>query len=82
MILDQNGTPVWYQKTAGPGAFNVTPLARNASSWASSSGPGFGTDANAAFNVYHLGTGTTERLKAPTPPLDFHEFVPLLTVIV
>ena len=25
MILDSNGTPVWYQKTAGQGAINVTP---------------------------------------------------------
>jgi len=76
MILDQNGTPVWYQKTARPGAINVNSFARNTVSWTSSLGPGFGIDTTEAFNVYDLETGTTQRLMPPSPPLDFHEFLP------
>jgi hypothetical protein len=77
IVLDQNATPVWYQKTARPGAINVDSFARNTISWTSSSGPGFGTDPSAAFSVYDLETGTTQRLRSPTPPLDFHELQPL-----
>lgn len=77
IILDQNGTPVWYQKTAGPATFNVTPLARNEVAWALGPGQGFGTDAGGAFTVYDLATKETRRLKTPTPPVDFHELLPL-----
>jgi arylsulfotransferase ASST/IPT/TIG domain-containing protein len=77
MILNSHGTPVWYQKTAGPGAINVTPVAHNIITWASDAGPGFGTDPTDAFNLYDLATQATHRLTAPTPPLDFHELLPL-----
>ena len=40
MILDSNGTPVWYQKTAGEGAINVTPVAKDVAAWTSNPGPG------------------------------------------
>ena len=77
MILDSNGTPVWYQKTAGQGAINVTPLARNVVAWASNPGPGFGTDPDSAFSVYDFSTQQTAQLRTPVPPLDFHELLPL-----
>jgi hypothetical protein len=77
MILDQNGTPVWYQKTAGQGAIDVTPLARNTIAWTSNPGPGFGTDPEGFFSVFDLTTQATRRLKTPEPPLDFHELLPL-----
>src|SRR5207245_9460626 len=77
MILDQNGTPVWYQKTAGLGAVDVTPLAHNTAAWTTNPGPGFGTDPDAAFSVYDLATQTTQMLRTPTRPLAFHELVPL-----
>jgi hypothetical protein len=77
MILDSNGTPVWYQKTAGQGAINVTPVARNSIAWASNPGPGFGTDPGKAFGVYDLGTQETRQLTTPAQPLDFHELLPL-----
>lgn len=77
MILDSNGTPVWYQKTAGQGAINVTPLAKNVAAWSSDPGPGFGTDPDAAFTIYDLSTQQTRRLTTSTKPLDFHELLPL-----
>jgi hypothetical protein len=39
MILDSNGTPVWYQRTSGLGAINVTPVAKNVAAWSSNPGP-------------------------------------------
>jgi hypothetical protein len=77
MILDSNGTPVWYQRTAGQGAINVTPVAKNVVAWASDPGPGFGTDPNSAFTVYNLETQQSFQLRTATKPLDFHELLPL-----
>jgi Arylsulfotransferase (ASST)/IPT/TIG domain len=77
MILDSNGTPVWYQRTSGQGAINVTPLAKNVVAWASDPGPGFGTDPHSAFTVYNLSTQQTFQLRTATKPLDFHELLPL-----
>jgi hypothetical protein len=79
MILDRNGTPVWYQKTAGEGAINVTPLARNTVAWTSipTRGTGFGSDPGGFFSAYDLATQTTRRLKTREPPLDFHDLLPL-----
>lgn len=77
MILDSNGTPVWYQKTADQGAINVTPLAPNVVAWASEPGQGFGTDPDSAFSVYDFTTQRTAQLTTPVPPLDFHELLPL-----
>jgi hypothetical protein len=77
MILDSNGTPVWYQRTSGQGAINVTPVTRNVVAWTTNPGPGFGTDADAAFSVFGLATQQTERLSARPGPLDPHELLPL-----
>jgi hypothetical protein len=77
MILDSNGTPVWYQKTAGQGAINVTPVSKNLAAWSSNPGPGFGTDPHGAFSVFNLLTKRTRPLRTPTRPLDFHELRPL-----
>jgi hypothetical protein len=77
MILDSNGTPVWYQRTSGQGAINVTPVAKNVVAWASDPGPGFGTDPNSAFTVYDLATQQSSQLSTATKPLDFHELLPL-----
>jgi arylsulfotransferase ASST len=72
MVLDNNGTPVWYRKSASPGVFDVTQLADGTIAWASGSG-GFGTDPNAAFEDFNLMTGATLWIKAPVSPMDFHE---------
>ena len=77
MILDSNGTPVWYQKTAGRARSTSRPLARNVAAWTSNSGPGFGADPDAAFSVYDLSTQQTRRLSPPVRPLDPHELLPL-----
>src|SRR4029077_561435 len=53
MVLDNNGTPVWYRKPAGTGAINVTPLPNNEIAWASDVGPGFGTNPLGAFEVFN-----------------------------
>src|SRR5262249_18725146 len=45
--------------------------------WTSDPGPGFGTDPHGAFSVYDLATQKTRRLGTASPPLDFHELLPL-----
>jgi Arylsulfotransferase (ASST)/IPT/TIG domain len=77
MILDSNGTPVWYQRTSGSGAIDVTPVAKNVAAWASNPGPGFGTDPNSAFDLFNFSTEETSRLRTSTRPLDFHELLAL-----
>ncbi len=73
MVLDNNGTPVWYRQSSGHNVLNVTLLADGTIAWATSAGPGFGVSPNAAFEDYDLVTGTTRFLKAPITPTDFHE---------
>jgi hypothetical protein len=72
MVLDDNGTPVWYRRSASPGVFDVTLLADGTIAWASGGG-GIGTDPNAAFEDFNLESAATMWLKAPVPPMDFHE---------
>lgn len=79
MILDNNGTPVWYQAAPG-GAINVTLLPGNNLAWAPSLGPGVGADPNGAFRLYKLDTQTTSSVRTfPTPPAptDPHELLQL-----
>ena len=73
MVLDSNGTPVWYRKSGGLNAVNVTPLPDGSLAWVSDAQQGFGVDPNARFEDYNLATQTTTFLAAPEPPLDFHE---------
>jgi Arylsulfotransferase (ASST) len=69
MVLDNNGTPVWYRKPASPDVFDVTLLSDGTIACASY---GAGSP-NAAFEAFNLETTATRWLKAPVPPMDFHE---------
>src|SRR5205823_8990606 len=69
MVLDNNGTPVWYRKPVGHNAVNVTSLGDGKIAWLSSAGVG--------FEVYNLGTEATKWLAAPIAPTDAHELLPL-----
>ena len=77
MILDTNGTPVWYHSANQWGAINVTPLGTNELAYMSATTPvGFGTDPANVFDVYHLDTGQRTQIhtvKRVTNPTDFHE---------
>jgi len=64
MVLDANGTPVWYRKIAGRFAYDITPLADGTIAWT----PGGG-----AFEDYNLRTEATRFFAAPIPPTDPHE---------
>lgn len=65
MVLDNNGTPVWFRKTSGIGAIDVTPLPSNTIAWIS-----FG---DRGFYLHSLNSGTTSIVAAATPPTDIHE---------
>ncbi|MGI8608628.1 MAG: arylsulfotransferase family protein [Candidatus Dormibacteria bacterium] len=79
MILDQNGTPVWYRNTPG-GAIDVVPLGSapyNRVAWAPSLGPGVGANIQGAFNVVQLDNDATSTIAAPVQPTDQHELLQL-----
>jgi hypothetical protein len=71
MVLDANGTPVWYRKPAGQSAFDVTPLTDSTIAWKST------LPAWPSFEEYNLKTQTTRFLVAPIPPTDLHELEPM-----
>jgi Arylsulfotransferase (ASST) len=72
MVLDSNGTPVWYRQPAGKQALNVTPLSNESIAWKSTAGPPSG-----AFEDYNLFTQATSWLAPPVSPTDFHELEPM-----
>src|SRR5438132_288818 len=79
MILDNNGTPVWYQAAPG-GAINTELLPGNNVAWIPSVGPGLGADPNGAYRLYNLGTQTTSSVRSalsPPAPTDPHELLQL-----
>lgn len=68
MVLDQNGTPVWYQRAAG-GGINVTLLNDHQTlAWAPFIYPG-----GDQFTTYNLANQTSGQLDAPLQPVDIHE---------
>ncbi len=76
MVLDSNGTPVWYQKAPG-GAVDVEALPDDTIAWMPLNGPGVGANPSVGYNLYNLDTQTTETLKAPVGPTDPHELFPM-----
>jgi hypothetical protein len=79
MILDSNGTPVWYQAAPG-GAIDVSLLSGNNIAWIPTVGPGIGADPNGAFRLYQLDSQTTSSIRAapsPPAPTDPHELLEL-----
>jgi hypothetical protein len=81
MVLDGNGTPVWYQELApsSGGAINVQPLPGDVISWTPSLGPGIGAGINGdAYTGFNLDAQSTiAPLPAATSPTDIHELLPL-----
>ena len=76
MILDEHGTPVWYQQVP-TGPINTRLLPGNVVAWAPSLGPGFGTNAAGAYTLFDLDTKTYSALPAPIQPTDAHELIQL-----
>ncbi len=66
MVLDNNGTPVWYRRPGRGGvtAVNVTPLPDGTIAWAG---------APAEFEVYNLRTQATRLVSPPDSAFDAHE---------
>ena len=73
MILDGNGTPVWYKRPSGS-ALNVTPLGHNTVAFMPTFAVAFGTDINGAYDVDNLETQQTTHVQAVGVPTDLHEF--------
>lgn len=76
MVLDSNGTPVWYQHAPG-GAVDITVLPDNTLAWSRNLGPGVGATPNGGFTTYAMGTQTSGFIGAPSGYTDAHELVQL-----
>jgi len=72
MVLDSNGTPVWYRKSKGQSA-NVTALSDGSIAWFVNTSAPFGVDPNGAFQDVNLVSQTIRLIRAPLGPTDFHE---------
>ena len=72
MVLDGNGTPVWYQKVPAAlgGAVNVEPLGSDTIAWTGVLGTGASGNVYTAFD---LDTQTASSLPAAVSPTDLHE---------
>jgi hypothetical protein len=76
MVVDGNGTPVWYRR-APKGVVDVDRLSDNTISFTPLLGSGFGTDSNGQFEIHHLDTSETEYVRAVGTPTDHHELLAL-----
>jgi hypothetical protein len=76
MILDTNGTPVWYRRATPSNATNVTPLGHDKVGFTQTQiGPGFTIATNATYDVYDLDHNTVSAITIGSTvlPTDLHE---------
>jgi hypothetical protein len=67
MVLDNYGTPVWYQKAVNGTVSDVTPLRDGTIAWW----------LDGVFDVYNPGTQATRVITSPDLYIDIHELDPL-----
>ena len=81
MILDTNGTPVWYQAASYgsnlAGATNVELLPNDTVAWSPINGPGVGATPGQGYLLYNLDTQTRVQQPSPAQPPDLHELLQL-----
>jgi Arylsulfotransferase (ASST) len=80
MILDTNGTPVWYQPAnygSAVGATNVELLPNDTLAWSPINGPGVGATPGVGYRLFNLDTQTTLPQPSPVQPPDLHELLQL-----
>jgi Arylsulfotransferase (ASST)/PQQ-like domain len=75
MILDTNGTPVWYQRPTPAGPETVTPIARDTVAFMQTprQNAGYSINPDGYFDVYNLDTGQQRHIQTVGVPTDFHE---------
>ncbi|HEY8756280.1 MAG TPA: aryl-sulfate sulfotransferase [Candidatus Dormibacteraeota bacterium] len=76
MILDTNGTPVWYQP-APLAPINVELLPNDTLAWSPFNGPGVGATPGEGYQLFSLDTQTTGQQPSPVQPPDLHELLQL-----
>ena len=72
MVLDGNGTPVWYHRVAATGAFNVDQLPDGSISFIAELGA-YGSDPNAKYTILQLAPWQVQYVQASGSPTDEHE---------
>jgi hypothetical protein len=80
IILDTNGTPVWYKRSPRASATDVKPWGKNHVAFAAADPGqgGYAQDPTNDYDVYNLETNQiVEQIKGVGVPTDFHDMVPL-----
>jgi hypothetical protein len=81
MILDTNGTPVWYQAASYganlDGATNVELFPNDTLAWSPINGPGVGATPGQGYRLFNLDTQTLSQQPSPAQPPDLHELLQL-----
>ncbi len=78
MVLDTNGTPVWYQPWTSfydQGPYNVDALSHDDISYTRiTTLSGHGDNPGGYYEIHHLDAGTVDTVQAVGSPTDLHEF--------
>ncbi len=78
MVLDTNGTPVWYRKSAPGSVSDVQLLPNDTIGYESFTGvTGYGYNSSDAYNLFQLDTHQTTQVRTVGTPTDLHEFLQL-----
>ena len=73
MILDTNGTPVWYRRATTGITSHVVPLGHDTIAIMQGPAESFTTDPNGHYDVYNLDSNTTSSISAAGIVTDEHE---------
>jgi hypothetical protein len=76
MVLDTNGTPVWYRDAGQPGGVDLKQYSPNRLSFMRGQG-GYGRDPDGKHQIYDLLNRVTTHVQAVGMPTDFHDFLRL-----
>jgi len=76
MILDTNGTPVWYAPAPGS-AINVEALPSGMVAWSPLLGPGFGASPTGGYVANALDGSASQQINVVGGPTDLHELLSL-----
>jgi hypothetical protein len=73
MILDTNGTPVWYKRTTNRAAMNVTSMGKNVIAYMNAPPQAWQPVDSIVWDIHNLAAGTTTHTRTVGVPTDFHE---------
>jgi hypothetical protein len=77
VILNTNGTPVWYRKTTNRAALNVTSTGKNVVTYMNTPPQAWNPVDSIVWDIHNLSTNAISHTRTVGIPTDFHEIQPL-----